>query len=65
MKIINRASIYFDRVDSAYSNLYEKHIAFEENPNFRTSEELKESINNFKDIFFSYKALIRDIYFKN
>jgi hypothetical protein len=65
MKPLNRVGIYFDRVDSAYSTLYEKHLAFEENPCSRTSEELKQAIGEFKDKFFAYKYMIRDLYFKN
>lgn len=65
MKTLNRISIYFDRVDTAYSEMYEKQLAFENNPCQRTSEELKTSIENLKNKFFAYKYLVRDIYFKN
>ena len=64
MKAINRASIFFDRIDNAYSDLYEKHLAFEQNPCFKTSEDLKTSIEIFYKKFQSYKYMIRDLYFK-
>lgn len=65
MKLVNRISVYFNRLDSAYSDLYEKQLAFEENPTFRTSEELKESVESFKLKYFAYKTLVKDLYFKN
>ena len=47
MSIFTRVSNHFNFMDSAYSDLYEKEVAFEEKPSDYNRKELQKSIDIF------------------
>ena len=63
--IINRISNYFNFMDSAYSNMYEKQLEFEKNPCNKTKNDLLESQTAFRNKFSAYKSVVKSAYFKN
>lgn len=62
MSILNRISNYFNFMDSAYSDMYEKQVAFEENPTDSNKKILIKSIDQFQLQYRRYKQLLKDTY---
>lgn len=62
MSILNRISNHFNFMDSAYSDMYEKQIAFESNPTEYNKKILIKSIDNFQVQYGRYRQLVKNIY---
>ena len=62
MSIFTRVSNHFNFMDSAYSDLYEKEVAFEERPSAYNRKELEKSIAIFSKKFSNYKTIVKNIY---
>lgn len=62
MSIFTRVSNHFNFLDSAYSDLYEKEVAFEERPSEYNRKELQKSIAIFSKKFSNYKTIVKNIY---
>ena len=62
MSIFTRVSNHFNFMDSAYSDLYEKEVAFEERPSEYNRKELQKSIDIFSKKFSNYKTIVKNIY---
>lgn len=62
MSIFTRVSNHFNFMDSAYSDLYEKEVAFEEKPSDYNRKELQKSISIFSKKFTNYKTIVKNVY---
>ena len=62
MSIFTRVSNHFNFMDSSYSDLYEKEVAFEERPSEYNRKELQKSIAIFSKKFSNYKTIVKNIY---
>lgn len=62
MSIFTRVSNHFNFMDSAYSDLYEKEVAFEEKPSDYNRKELQKSIDIFSKKFTNYKTIVKNVY---
>lgn len=62
MSIFTRCSNHFNFMDSAYSDLYEKEVAFEERPSEYNRKELQKAIDIFSKKFTNYKTIVKNIY---
>lgn len=62
MSIFTRVSNHFNYMDSAYSDLYEKEVAFEEKPSDYNRKELQKSIDIFSKKFTNYKTIVKNVY---
>ena len=62
MSIFTRVSNHFNYMDSAYSDLYEKEVAFEEKPSDHNRKELQKSIDTFSKKFTNYKTIVKNVY---
>ena len=62
MSIFTRVSNHFNFMDSAYSDLYEKEVAFEERPSEYNRKELEKSIAIFSKKFTNYKTIVKNVY---
>lgn len=62
MSIFTRVSNHFNFMDSAYSDLYEKEVAFEEKPSDYNRKELQKSIDVFSKKFTNYKTIVKNVY---
>lgn len=62
MSIFTRVSNHFNFMDSAYSDLYEKEVAFEEKPSNYNKKELQKSIDIFSKKFNNYKNIVKNVY---
>lgn len=62
MSIFTRVSNHFNYMDTAYSDLYEKEVAFEEKPSDYNRKELQKSIDIFSKKFTNYKTIVKNIY---
>ena len=62
MSIFTRVSNHFNYMDSAYSDLYEKEVAFEEKPSDYNRTELQKSIAIFSKKFTNYKNIVKNVY---
>lgn len=60
--ILERISKAFNSVDTAYSDMYEKQVVFEENPSIENREELLKSYEKFKSRLYYYKASVQNWY---
>jgi hypothetical protein len=49
-------------MDTAYSDLYEKEVAFEEKPSDYNRKELQKSIDIFSKKFTNYKTIVKNVY---
>lgn len=62
MSIFTRVSNHFNFMDSAYSDLYEKEVTFEERPSEYNRKELQKAIAIFSKKFSNYKTIVKNIY---
>ena len=62
MSIFTRVSNHFNFMDTAYSDLYEKEVAFEEKPSDYNRKELQKSIDIFSRKFTNYKTIVKNVY---
>lgn len=62
MSIFTRVSNHFNFMDTAYSDLYEKEVAFEEKPSDYNRKELQKSIDIFSKKFTNYKTIVKNVY---
>ena len=62
MSIFTRVSNHFNYMDTAYSDLYEKEVAFEEKPSDYNRKELQKSIDIFNKKFYNYKTIVKNVY---
>jgi hypothetical protein len=60
--ILERISKAFNSIDTVYSELYEKQVAFEENPTHENKEELLKSYEKLKPKLYYYKAIVKNWY---
>lgn len=60
--ILDRITRYFNKVDTAYTSLYEKQSAFEENPTEENRKEILKEYANFKSKIFNYVAILKNWY---
>ena len=62
MSIFTRVSNHFNFMDTAYSDLYEKEVAFEEKTSDYNRKELQKSIDIFSKKFTNYKTIVKNVY---
>ena len=62
--ILLRITVAFNSLDNAYSDLYERQVAFEENTTTENKERLLSSLNNFKHKLRIYEAGVKSLYIR-
>lgn len=60
--ILDRLDRAFDQVDIAYTEMYERHIKFEEYPSNENKQKLLKATELFKTKYFYYLSVIKSIY---